>query len=33
MNGAVGILLFIATLIVMVMIHEAGHMTAARVFG
>jgi membrane-associated protease RseP (regulator of RpoE activity) len=32
-NGAVGILLFIATLIVMVMIHEAGHMTAARVFG
>src|SRR5207302_7694726 len=33
MSGAVGILLFIATLIVMVMIHEAGHMTAARAFG
>jgi membrane-associated protease RseP (regulator of RpoE activity) len=32
-GGALGILLFIATLIVMVMIHEAGHMTAARVFG
>jgi membrane-associated protease RseP (regulator of RpoE activity) len=32
-SGAVGILLFIATLIVMVMIHEAGHMTAARAFG
>ena len=33
MSGAVGILLFIATLIVMVMIHEAGHMTAARACG
>lgn len=33
MSGTVGILLFIATLIVMVMIHEAGHMTAARAFG
>ena len=33
MSGTVGILLFIATLIVMIMIHEAGHMTAARAFG
>ncbi len=33
MSGSVGVLLFIATLIVMVMIHEAGHMTAARAFG
>jgi len=32
-GGAIGVLLFVATLIVMVMIHEAGHMTAARVFG
>lgn len=33
MSSAVGVLAFIATLIVMVMIHEAGHMTAARAFG
>ena len=33
MSGAVGILMFIATLIVMVMIHEAGHMAAARACG
>jgi len=32
-SGTVGVLLFIATLIVMVMIHEAGHMTAARACG
>ncbi|MEA2567068.1 MAG: hypothetical protein QOD49_2245, partial [Actinomycetota bacterium] len=32
-GGAIGVLLFVATLVVMVMIHEAGHMTAARVFG
>ncbi|MEA2567051.1 MAG: hypothetical protein QOD49_2228, partial [Actinomycetota bacterium] len=27
-GGAIGVLLFVATLVVMVMIHEAGHMTA-----
>src|SRR5207244_2743294 len=32
-GSAAGVLLFILTLIVMVMIHEAGHMTAARFFG
>lgn len=32
-GGTLGVLVFAATLIVMVMIHEAGHMTAARVFG
>ena len=32
-GGAIGVLLFVATLVVMVMIHEAGHMSAARIFG
>jgi membrane-associated protease RseP (regulator of RpoE activity) len=32
-GGAIGVLVFIATIVVMVMIHEAGHMTAARLFG
>jgi membrane-associated protease RseP (regulator of RpoE activity) len=33
MSSAVGVLAFIGTLVIMVMIHEAGHMTAARACG
>lgn len=33
MSGAIGILLFVAALIIVVMVHEAGHFAAAKAFG